>query len=84
MSLRKRDVYKRQCISFREGGMRVRRAFLLLAFGLALWSAVLAHEALPVSAPSAAPQKKWILIELDMKRLTLYQGTTVLLSLIHI
>ena len=58
--------------------MRVRRAFLLLAFALALWSAVLAHEALPASAPSAAPQKKWILIELDLKRLTLYQGTTVL------
>ena len=61
-----------------KGGMRVRRAFLLLAFALALWSAVLAHEALPASAPSAAPQKKWILIELDLKRLTLYQGTTVL------
>ena len=56
----------------------MRRAFIVLAFALALWSAVLAHEALPASAPAVAPQKKWILIELDLKRLTLYQGTTVL------
>lgn len=56
----------------------MRRAFLLLALISALWCSALAREARPASAPSPAPQQKWILIELDLKRLTLYHGTSVL------
>ena len=62
-------------ISCREvKGMR--RLFFLL--GLAMVCAVLCRP--PQAVPSAAgvPDKKWILIEIDRKRLTLYQGTEVL------
>ncbi|MBQ7455459.1 MAG: L,D-transpeptidase family protein [Clostridia bacterium] len=44
---------------------------------LAAWGCVLARPAEQVAAVSAGvPEGKWILIELDLKRLTVYEGTT--------
>lgn len=54
----------------------MRRALCLCAVVLLLWGAALREEQAVMS--SGAPQGRWILIEIDLKRLTLYEGTQVL------
>lgn len=46
---------------------------------LCLWGVTLHNEAklTPVSAQECVPEGKWILIEIDLKRLTLYAGKNV-------
>lgn len=57
----------------------MRRAFLALIFALSvLLTAGCINKSLKTTAVSAAPQHKWILIELDLKRLTLYEGTNII------
>lgn len=57
----------------------MRRAFVVLIFAFSVMLAALVHtQSRQSSAASAAPQSKWILIELDLKRLTLYEGTNIL------
>ena len=53
----------------------MRRAILLFLAAVMAWAATLCRS-LPQAAPANAgtPDGRWILIELDRKRLTLYQG----------
>lgn len=55
----------------------MRRAFLLFLAVLIAGCCILRREARVVSCAAVAgvPEKRWILIELDLKRLTLYEGT---------
>lgn len=56
----------------------MRRAAFLFALAVLLWSVTLYGEEKHSAAPASAgvPENRWILIELDMKRLTLYEGTS--------
>ena len=57
----------------------MRRALCLFAIVLLLWGVTLQREAASPDAPvSGVPAGKWILIEIDLKRLTLYEGETVI------
>lgn len=57
----------------------MRRAFCLFAVALLWWGATLHKEAeVTRAAVSDVPEGKWILIEIDLKRLTLYQGKEIL------
>ena len=52
------------------------RALCLCAIAVLLWFGGWQEDALQTT--SAAPVNKWILIEVDLKRLTLYEGTEIL------
>ena len=55
----------------------MRRAFLLLG-AIVILAACAGQQPEAVRTAAGAPDSKWILIETDMKRLTLYQGTSVI------
>lgn len=54
----------------------MRRALCLCAVVLLLWGVTLREERAVLS--SGVPQGRWILIEIDLKRLTLYEGKQVI------
>jgi len=58
----------------------MRRALCLCAAALLLWAYTIEKENVQrhVSASSGCPEGKWILIEIDLKRLSLYEGKTLL------
>lgn len=57
----------------------MRRALCLFAAALLLWGAALQKEVVETdAAASGVPEEKWILIEIDLKRLTLYEGREIL------
>lgn len=57
----------------------MRRALCLFAAVLLLWGAALKKEATEAdTAAGGVPGEKWILIEIDLKRLTLYEGQEIL------
>ena len=58
----------------------MRRALCLCAVVLLLWGVTLQKEYVQqqTATASGTPQSRWILIEIDLKRLTLYEGTTVI------
>ena len=58
----------------------MRRALCLCAIVLCLWSVTLQKETAMTSAAvrCGVPENKWILIEIDLKRLTVYEGDQVL------
>lgn len=58
----------------------MRRAVLLFLICLSVWLAAAARQSVPAAASVSedVPSGKWILIELDLKRLTLYQGKEAL------
>ena len=55
----------------------MRRAFLLLG-AIVILAACAGQQPEAVRTAAGAPDSKWILIETDMKRLTRYQGTSVI------
>ncbi|MBQ9197314.1 MAG: L,D-transpeptidase family protein [Clostridia bacterium] len=54
----------------------MRRAFLLLGL-IVLLTACAGGAPEAVTASAGVPERKWILIETDLKRLTVYQGTEI-------
>ena len=58
----------------------MRRALCLCAIVLCLWGVTLQKETAMTSAAvrCGVPENKWILIEIDLKRLTVYEGDQVL------
>ena len=56
------------------------RALCLCVLTALLWAATLCRETQlqTVAGLQGTPEQRWILIEVDLKRLTLYEGTTLL------
>lgn len=56
----------------------MRRALCLFAVVLLLWGVTLQKETKAKDTVAGVPEGKWILIEIDLKRLTVYQGKEVI------